>query len=286
LRLGLLLVLPAALCPLLSACSPNKRYDAIEAELRTRNRELLETRAALDQARSLNRAFEQQQQLAAQPHPAAALPTGGVFVRDIQLARGTGGLDEDGAPGDEALMVVVVPRDDDGSAVKVPGRLQVAASEITPQGLKNPIGSWDVSPERLRPTWRSGVLSTGYFVTLPWQTFPTTERVRVVVRLTTIDGRVFEADRDVTVHPVLQAVPRGNAYPTTPVSPSPAPHPDSVLPPPADLVPPVGPRGREPLMPGNPPPGVPPTLPPGVEELPPPMRTSERGARLLPPVKQ
>lgn len=266
------------LCPLLGGCRPNKRYDTIEAELRTRNRELLETRAALEQSRNLNRAFEQQQQLA-QAAPPVNLPTGGIYVRDVQLARGTGGLDEDGAPGDEALMVVVVPRDDDGSAVKVPGRLQVSALEITPQGLKTPIGSWDISPEKLRPTWRSGVLSTGYFVTLPWQTFPNTERVRVVVRLMTVDGRAFEADRDVTVRPVAQAVPRGN--------PNLAPHPDAVLPPPADLVPSVGPRpDRVPLMPGNPPPGVPPTLPPGVEELPPPMRTSERGARLLPPVKQ
>jgi hypothetical protein len=273
------------LCPLTVGCQPNKRYDAIEAELRTRNRELLETRAALEQSRTLNRAYEQQQQLTAPHGPPATLPTGGVFVRDVQLARGTGGLDEDGAPGDEALMVVVVPRDDDGSAVKVPGRLQVSALEVTPQGLKNPIGNWDISPERLRPTWRSGVLSTGYFVTLPWQTFPTTERVRVLVRLSTIDGRAFEADRDVTVRPVYQAVPRGNPHATTPVVPSPGPHPDTVLPPPADLVPPVGPR-REPLMPGSPPPGVPPTLPPGVEELPPPQRTSERGARLLPPMRQ
>ena len=68
----------------------------------------------------------------------------------------------------------------DGSAVKVPGRLQVAASEVTPQGLKNPIGNWDVPPERLRPTWRNGVFTTGYFVTLPWQTFPTTERDRLI----------------------------------------------------------------------------------------------------------
>jgi len=270
-------------CLLTTGCKPNKRYDLIEAELRTRNRELLETRAALEQSRTLNRAFEQHQQLVPQPVPpaAAAVPAGAICVRDIQLARGTGGIDEDCAPGDEALMVVVVPRDEDGSAVKVPGRLQVAASEVTPQGLKNPIGNWDVPPERLRPTWRNGVFTTGYFVTLPWQTFPTTERVRVVARLTTTDGRAFEADRDVTVHPVVQAVPRGNPYPSTPVAP--APNPDAVLPPPGGLVPPVTPRPeREPLLPSPVPPGV----PPGVEELPPPMRTSERGARLLPPVAQ
>ena len=30
-------------------------------------------------------------------------------VRDISLGRGTGGFDEDGLSGDEALMVVIVP---------------------------------------------------------------------------------------------------------------------------------------------------------------------------------
>ena len=53
--------------------------------------------------------------------------------------------------------------------------------------------------EKLRPTWRSGFISTGYFVAVPWQTYPSNEKVRVAVRLTTLDGRAFEADKDVTV---------------------------------------------------------------------------------------
>ena len=53
------------LCPLLlCGCKPNKRYDLIEAELRTRERELADTRAALEQARNLNRAYVQQSQTA------------------------------------------------------------------------------------------------------------------------------------------------------------------------------------------------------------------------------
>src|SRR5207248_5125035 len=114
------------------------------------------------------------------------------------------------------------------------------------------------------------LFSSGYHVVLPWQTFPTTDRARVAVRLTTTDGRAFEADRDVTVHPVVRAVPRVNPFPATPVYPQPAPGIPPVLPPP----------GREPLLPGNPPPGVPPALPPGVEELPPPAGAPDRGARL------
>ncbi len=245
-RLGLALGLA-----LLPACRPNKRYDLIEAELRTRDRELAAARAELASSRNLTRAYENQHPPEF-PGAPPAVPTGAgapVFVREIAVGRGTGGIDDDGVAGDEALIVVVVPTDEDKSAVKVPGRLTVAAWDITPQGLKEPIGTWDITPEQLRPTWRAGLLSSGYFVRLPWQTTPSSNKVRIAVRLTTTDNRAFEADRDVTVRPMLGVQPRPTAAP-----------------------------GRELLLPGTPPPGA-------VEELPPPsgLTTPERGARLLPP---
>ncbi|MDB5308327.1 MAG: hypothetical protein JWO38_2529 [Gemmataceae bacterium] len=272
-RLCLLICLPTALCPLLTACRPNKRYDLIEAELRTRERELIETRAALDRARTLNHSYEQARgpEFPGAPPPVPAPVGGGCPVKEISIGRGTGGVDDDGIPGDEALMVVIVPTDEDRSAVKVPARATVVAWEINPQGLKNPIGTWELGADQLRPTWRSGLLATGYFVTLPWQTAPAAERVRVAVRLTTTDGRAFEADRDVSVHLTRYAVPRG--------TPAPAPIPPAT--------PSVPPGGRQPLFPGTPPTGVPPVIPPGVEELPPPAGLMPgRGAQLLPPEKQ
>jgi hypothetical protein len=184
-------------------------------------------------------------------------PPAGCPIRGITLGRGTGGVDDDGAPGDEYLMVVIVPADEDKSAVKVPASATVAAWQVDPQGIKTPIGSWEIPADRLRPTWRSGLLATGYFVPLQWQTYPTTDRVRVAVRLTTADGRAFEADRDVTVRPVVSPAPAASAAP------------------------------RQPVLPGVAPPGVPSELPPGTEELPPPSGVpTGRGARLLPPVRQ
>src|SRR4029453_7674189 len=103
--------------------------------------ELADTRVQLDQARNLVRAYEAAQQRG------APVPTGaGVLlpVKEITISRGTGGVDEDGAPGDEGLLVVISPKDEDGSAVKVPARALVAAWEITPAGLKTPIGSWSI----------------------------------------------------------------------------------------------------------------------------------------------
>jgi hypothetical protein len=253
-RFALLVAGCALVCLLTAGCKPNKRYDLLEAELRTREHELSDTRAQLEQAKNLNRAYVHQQQ--PQATPASAHAPAYIPVKEIALARGTGGVDEDGVPGDEGLMVVVAPKDEDGAAVKVPARVEIAAWEITPAGLKNPIGTWSLPVEKVRPTWRSGFISTGYFVTVPWQTYPSSEKVRVAVRLTTLDGRAFEADRDIVVK--VCATPRAGTpgLPFTPI--------------------PSGPRPREPLFPDP--------LPPGVEELPPPL-PDERGAKLLPPEK-
>lgn len=260
----------------LVGCKSNNRYDLLEAELRTRQRELADTRAQLDQARNLLRAYETAQQRGA-PAPAG----GGVFlpVKEIAIARGTGGVDEDGHPGDEGLLVVISPKDEDGSAVKVPARALVAAWEITPAGLKNPIGSWNVPADKLRATWKSGLISTGYFVPLPWQTPPSTDRLRIAVRLVTTDGRAYEADRDVNVRPPHPFRDSGNVLPyPQPAGPGVAPAPPGV---PTIPMPP----GRQPLFPEMAPPGVPSTIPPGTEELPPPAPV-ERGAKFGPPVKQ
>jgi hypothetical protein len=257
-RAGFWLRLPVILLiPLLpAACKPNKRYDLIEAELRTRERELADTRAQLEQAKNLNRAYIQQP-----PHATPVSASAPVYipVKEIALGRGTGGVDEDGISGDEGLMVVVAPKDEDGAAVKVPARVEIAAWVITPAGLKQPIGTWALPPEKVRPTWRSGFISTGYFVAVPWQTYPNEEKVRVAVRLTTLDGRSFEADKDITVK-VCQTQRVGPpALPTLP-----------------GYEAPTSPGPREPLFPDH--------LPPGVEELPPPMPEA-RGTKLLPPEK-
>jgi hypothetical protein len=164
-------------------------------------------------------------------------------------------VDDDAVPGDEYLMVVIVPTDEDRSSVKAPGRASIAAWEYPPDGLKKLIGTWEVSAEQLRTTWKSGLLATGYFVPLQWQQFPTVERVRVAVRLTTVDGRVYEADRDISVRPVAAASPATPPILPYPVSPG------------VPICPPSTPR--QPLTPGAPPAGVPPVLP-GYEELPPP----------------
>lgn len=241
-RLRLYCLLLTAFCQLAAGCrglgKPDVQYDLLTAELRTRERELLECRAERDHLRLLGQAYQRQLQY---QHPAATCPPEGgapsLPIREVSLGTGTGGVDDDQQLGDESLMVVVVPRDADGTAVKVPARVTVLAYEITPEGLKTPLGKWEVSPDQLRRTWRSGLLSSGYFVPLQWERPPTTARMRLVARLTTLDGRDYEADKDVSVRPLAGIAP-------TPVTPPPSvpespPMVEELPPPAAQLKPPT-----------------------------------------------
>jgi hypothetical protein len=262
LLLPLLLVAPAG-------C--RGRSDLVEAQLRSRERELAELKGELYQLKSATQALERgfvEQNLGHPPppplpppvvgqlmpapppppevHPGAPLatPTGAApdfLLKDVTVGRPTGGLDEDGKPGDEAVRVTVVPRDVDGHAVKAPGHVQVSLASITPDGLKLPLDAFDVGPTQLRSSWRAALLGSGYQLTFPLKDPPAYDKLRVVVRFTTPGGRTFEAERDVTLRP-------GTALPTpmSPVAP-PLVAPPTVVTPPAAVTPP--PAKSEPLPP-------------------------------------
>ena len=203
---------------LAAGCRSNKS-NLVEAELRTREREIRELRSELDRANTFNSAL--QYDLIGQPAGCLGAPvtsSSGVAVdaphavmagtiKTITLGRGTGGVDDDGLPGDEALQVVLVPQDHDGSAVKVPGNAVVLAYEISPEGLKVPLNRWDVPALQLQRTWRSGLFTTGYFLTLPWKQWPTSDKLKVVVQFATLpNNRPFEAEKEVRIKVAPSAV--------------------------------------------------------------------------------
>lgn len=211
--------------------------DLVESQLRARETDVHLLRAELDRAHAVNQGLQQEVAAAQAGWPAAACAPGVMAypVRTLTLGRGTGGYDADDCPGDEALQVVVEPRDADEQVVKAPGSLVVQALEVAPEGVKRPLSSWEVSEDELRRSWRNGLLSTGYTLTLPWKLWPSTEKVRVVVQFRAPDGRLFEADKDVCVR-----LAPGARRPAAPVGPPPREVP--TLPPPKPLEPaPEGP---------------------------------------------
>ena len=200
---------------LLSSIGCRSRTDLVESELRTR--ETMYREAIADQRRSeeritaLHREIEALRQGIKIPAEQAAQTFG---LKRVTLGRSTGAVDHDNQPGDELLQVVIEPRDESDHTIKAPGTIHVIAMEIQPQGSKLPLCEWDIDAEKLRQSWKQGLLSTGYTLTLPWKALPTTEMVRVAVRFVTPDQRLFEADRDIKVRLVpgaaqkrLQGIP-------------------------------------------------------------------------------
>src|ERR1043166_850427 len=189
----LLLCLP---CVLLAGC---RRNDLVENELRHKETLLREAVAELKKTEAYNAALQREIQAlrtGAGGLPPTELAPSTFGLKRIAFGRGPGGYDNDNLPGDEALQVVVEPRDIEDHVVKVPGSLQITAIEIDPQGLKRPLCWWAFTPEQLRPHWKQGLLSTGYSIVLPWTVFPHHEQVRIVAQFKLLDGRCFAADRD------------------------------------------------------------------------------------------
>jgi hypothetical protein len=249
--------LPFALLlfPPLAGCRSNCHL--VEAELRAREEDVRVLREELQRTRLYNHALQQELNVyqggpCGGPGGGPGVPPGmDCAVREVVLGRGTGGHPGGPCGADDALEVHLEPRDPEGQAIKVPGAAAVEVLEIDEQGLKRPLSSWEVPPEVLQRSWRTGLFTTGYRLTFPWKVWPSTEKLRVVARFRTADGRVFEADRDVEVRLLPEAERRRLLGP---------PGPESKPPPPAT---------PEPLPLPKQAPALPDLTPPGTGDTPP-----------------
>ncbi len=227
--LGILLALGAVGC---RSCEP------VETALRARENDVRDLRDALHRYEAYNqalqleiRAIRGESFIPGETPPVAIYP-----IRSLTLGRTTGGHASDTLAGDDALQVVLEPRDPENQPFKVPASVVICASDITASGLKNPIGTWEISADELSKTWRATLFSTGYVVILPWKIWPSSDKLRVTATLRMTDGRTFEADKDVTIHlppaaqrPLIQA-PVEKPAPPMPQIPA-----GSALPPPTRL---------------------------------------------------
>lgn len=197
-----------------------RNCDLVEAELRGRDAELRELREELHRMGLGNDALQREMRALRRNSPSKVPPEDATLIfslKSISLGRQTGGYDDDDCPGAEALQIVLEPRDVDNHVIKAQGTMEIRVMEVSEEGLKTPLCSWHIPPEKLRRTWKSGLLSTGYFVTLPWKAWPSSESLRVAVSFTLADGRRFEADKDVTLR--LTPAARRKSTPTVPSDP-------------------------------------------------------------------
>jgi len=111
----------------------------------------------------------------------------------------TGGLDEDGKPGDEVLSVVLEPFDSGGTTLKLPGDVTIDVTDPAADGEAKAVGTWTYTADEVRETWHAGLLVVGFKFRLEWQQPPGHEKLVVHARLATTDGRTFDATETVKV---------------------------------------------------------------------------------------
>jgi hypothetical protein len=193
------------LCGLAAGCTlrPNA---ALEDQLRIHEdrvfalqHELLQTKQELAAARRESEHLREQANLDGE-HVLAAEQADVLFraegLRINSLL--TGGLDEDGRPGDELLSLVLEPFDADGGTLKLPGDLAIEISDPAVDDAEN-IGEWTFSADDVRKAWHAGFIVTGFKFRLPLRATLQHETLVVHARLSTTDGRTFDATETINV---------------------------------------------------------------------------------------
>ncbi len=119
----------------------------------------------------------------------------------------SGGKDRDGQPGDDVLVALVSPLDEQGELVKIAGEVEIEAYDMTLPGEDKRVGRWTFSSEEAAKAWHSGFVGAGLQFELPWQVLPNAKELVVHARLRTVDGRQFDTSTPLRIDPAEALAP-------------------------------------------------------------------------------
>lgn len=137
--------------------------------------------------------------------PAPFMPTGDSRrVASIAIDHTmSGGINSDGSAGDQALLVVVQPRDRRGQAVDAPADISVVALDpaiLDSHGKAARVGRWDFTAAETASLFRRTDSNGAVHLAMAWPAEPPKHgRLHLFVRYTTADGRRVETDGPVEV---------------------------------------------------------------------------------------
>jgi len=113
----------------------------------------------------------------------------------------TGGRDRDDEPGDETLVAVITPHDDQGDDVKLIGTIELEVLDMSLPESDRRIARWSFTPEQARGLWKNGMFSRGFQWEAAWPQAPGSEELLLHASLTAPDGRKFDATHPITITP-------------------------------------------------------------------------------------
>ena len=120
----------------------------------------------------------------------------------IEIAKLSGGADYNDAPGDDGVTVYLQPRDRDGDAVKVPGRITIQLLDNTDLATPRVVGVYEFSdPDELRANWYGKFGTMHYSLKCPFPpgaALPASRRLTVSARFVDfLTGATLTATKEV-----------------------------------------------------------------------------------------
>lgn len=123
----------------------------------------------------------------------------------IEIASFSGGADFDDQPGHDGVTVYLRPRDRDGDAIKVPGRIRIQLTDNSAIGSPRVLGVYVFdAPDELRAAWHSRFGTMHFALKCPFMpdARPRGRRVTINAEFTDyLTGRTLTAVKEVAVLP-------------------------------------------------------------------------------------
>jgi hypothetical protein len=114
--------------------------------------------------------------------------------------RMTGGLDRDRAGGDEGILVLVEPRDDQGKLTRVPGAVSVVLMDPSQTGEASRVARWDFQAHEFEKHFKKSPFGTGLEYELKWpKEAPTARDLMLFVRYISPEGTKLTSDTPLAI---------------------------------------------------------------------------------------
>jgi hypothetical protein len=135
--------------------------------------------------------------------PVTPGPMGALDRQPVELKinkRMTGGLDRDRAGGDEGILVLVEPRDDQGKLTRVPGAVSVVLMDPSQTGEGSRVARWDFQAHEFEKHFKKSPFGTGLEYELKWpKEAPTARDLMLFVRYISPEGTKLTSDTPLAI---------------------------------------------------------------------------------------
>lgn len=192
---------------MLCGCLARGNSDLLQARLREQQEHTVEVERRMEAAQAdLQRARRESEQLRAELAKSGKRVVAAEYTESLVRASklqinslGSGGLNRDDRPGDDAVVAYISLVDDDGESIKLPGSVELTLLDPSLPEPSRQIGQWRFSADECRSKWTRGFAGSGFQFTVPLEESVSHEQLVLNAKLTTADNRVFDASQIIRV---------------------------------------------------------------------------------------